>query len=124
MGLRSQLAKAVSDLTRGRAPADKVKLRGRAAITDSMPEPPVVARLVVEVRSDGSRTIARGALDVEGEAVALEARGTTPAQLAASLARSLLTAPALLRQLARASTRDDRGPLPAVQDEREDDDER
>jgi hypothetical protein len=58
-------------------------------------EPPVVARLVVEIRSDGSRTIARGAIeDVQrGERVAIEARGDTPIQLAIALARSLTRLP-------------------------------
>jgi len=69
------------------------------------PEPPVVARLVVEVRSDGSRTIARGALEggPDGDTVAIEARGTTPAQLAASLARAVLSAPMLWRGAASSA---------------------
>jgi hypothetical protein len=43
-------------------------------------EPPVVARLVVEIRSDGTRTIARGAIEdaQRGERVAIEARGDSP----------------------------------------------
>jgi hypothetical protein len=67
------------------------------------PEPPVVARLMVEIRSDGSRTIARGALEdnMSGEKVAVEARGTTPAALAASLVRSMFSAPLLARAIAR-----------------------
>ena len=58
-------------------------------------EPPVVARLVVEIRSDGSRTIARGALEdaQRGERVAIEARGDSPIQLAIALARSLTRLP-------------------------------
>ena len=63
-------------------------------------EPPVVVRLVVEIRSDGSRTIARGALENahNGEKVALEARGDSPLQLAIALARSLTQLPrAILR---------------------------
>lgn len=68
-------------------------------------EPPVVARMVIEIRSDGSRTIARGALeDVQnGERVALEAQGSTPLALALSLSKSLLTAPLLARELAKSS---------------------
>jgi hypothetical protein len=67
-------------------------------------EPPVVARLVVEIRSDGSRTIARGALkdELSGEQVTLEAKGSSPLQLASQLARSLLTTPLAAGQLARA----------------------
>lgn len=63
-------------------------------------EPPVVARLVVEIRSDGTRTIARGALEdaQHGEKVAVEARGDSPLQLAIALARSLTQLPrAVLR---------------------------
>ena len=58
-------------------------------------EPPVVARLVVEIRSDGSRTIARGALEdaQRGERVAVEARGDSPMMLAIALARSLTRLP-------------------------------
>jgi len=60
-------------------------------------EPPVVARLVVEIRSDGSRTIARGALEdvVGGQRTAIEARGDSPIQLAIALARSLTQLPRL-----------------------------
>ncbi len=77
------------------------------AATDRLAEtpgdPPVVARLIVEIRSDGSRTVARGALDdvLGGEKVAVEARGTTPAALAASLIRSMFSAPLLARVIAR-----------------------
>lgn len=67
-------------------------------------EPPVVARLVVEIRSDGTRTIARGALeDVQrGERTAIEARGDSPIQLAIALARTLTQLP---RLAARAGVR-------------------
>ncbi|MBT8495693.1 MAG: hypothetical protein KJO07_21775 [Deltaproteobacteria bacterium] len=62
-------------------------------------EPPVVARLVVEIRSDGSRTIARGALEdrATGQNVAVEARGNSPMSLALALARSMLKLPSLGR---------------------------
>lgn len=60
-------------------------------------EPPVVARLVVEIRSDGSRTIARGAMEdvASGQRTTLEARGDSPLQLAIALARSLTQLPRL-----------------------------
>ena len=84
MGLRSRLTKIGAELKSAGEAASKLSLRrGMDAIAEPGPEPPVIARLVVEVRSDGSRTIARGALEAGGEAAALEARGTTPAQLAA-----------------------------------------
>jgi hypothetical protein len=64
---------------------------------------PVVARLVVEIRSDGTRTIARGALeDPEGRRVAVEARGSTPWALAKQLAGALWTMPRLPRPSLRA----------------------
>ncbi len=61
------------------------------------PEPPVVARMIVEIRSDGSRTIARGALEDTntGQRTTIEATGTTPIQLAIALARSLSQMPKL-----------------------------
>lgn len=78
--------------------------REESAIAAAAGEPPVVARLIVEIRSDGSRTIARGALeDVEqGQRAVIEARGDSPLQLAWSLARVIAGAPALARQRARA----------------------
>ena len=67
-------------------------------------EPPVVARLVIEIRSDGSHTIARGAMEdaLSGQKVAVEASGTTPLALALSLAKSIVATPLLARQAFRA----------------------
>jgi hypothetical protein len=58
---------------------------------------PVVARLVVEIRSDGTRTVARGAIEDtrSGERAQIEARGGTPAQLAIAMARSMFKLPTL-----------------------------
>ena len=60
-------------------------------------EPPVVARLIVEIRSDGSRTIARGAIEdtASGQRTTLEARGASPLQLAMQLARAITQLPRL-----------------------------
>ena len=60
-------------------------------------EPPVVARLIVEIRSDGSRTIARGAMEdvATGQRTTVEARGDSPIQLAIALARALTQLPRL-----------------------------
>jgi hypothetical protein len=71
--------------------------RQAAPLVAEAEEPPVVARFMVEIRSDGTRTIARGALEdvANGESAAIEARGTTPAMLAASLLKSLLASPLL-----------------------------
>jgi hypothetical protein len=65
---------------------------------------PVVARMIVEIRSDGSRTIARGAVEdlTTGQRVAVEARGDSPMSLALALARSLARMP---RLTARAAVR-------------------
>src|SRR5688500_2510746 len=62
---------------------------------------PVVARLVVEIRSDGKRTIARGAVEdaATGERVAVAARGASPAQLAFALAKSLWQMPRLAQRV-------------------------
>ena len=59
-------------------------------------EPPVVARLVVEIRSDGKRTIARGSLEESrlGERTSIRVDGATPSQLVLSLVRALLQMPA------------------------------
>ena len=81
-------------------------------VAEPAEDPPVGARLVVEIRSDGLRTIARGALEdaASGERVGIDARGSSPAQLAASLARSLLTAPLLARQMRAFARLRPRGP--------------
>ena len=85
-------------------PSELVQADREARAIDRRDEPPVVARLVIEIRSDGTRTIARGAAEdvLLGEKVAIEAEGTTPLALAASLARSLFSLPALARTAARA----------------------
>jgi hypothetical protein len=58
---------------------------------------------VVEIRSDGTRTVARGALeDPEGRRTAVEAHGTTPWALAKQLAGALWTMPRLPRPSLRA----------------------
>jgi hypothetical protein len=79
-----------------RSKTDLVRADERAEL-QSTDDPPVVARLVVEIRSDGSRTIARGAVEdaQRGERVAIEARGDSPIQLAIALARSLTQLPRL-----------------------------
>jgi hypothetical protein len=70
-------------------------------------ELPVVARLVVELRSDGVRTIARGAMvDAEsGEQVGVEIRAGSVLELAGSLAKSLMSLPLLLFKARRRRDR-------------------
>jgi hypothetical protein len=70
-------------------------------------ELPVVARLVVEIRSDGTRTVARGAMsDVEtGQAVAVELQSGSPWQMAQSLVKALLGMPKLVLKTRKAIAR-------------------
>lgn len=66
------------------------------------PQLPVVARLVVEIRSDGRHTVARGlAEDASGERVQVEAEGSTPLQLALALVKALTQVPSLARGFAK-----------------------
>jgi hypothetical protein len=76
---------------------DAVEVVSREKGGELVDEPPVVARLIVEIRSDGSRTIARGALEdtVSGQRTQLEARGDSPLALALQLARALTQLPRL-----------------------------
>ena len=84
---------------------DKIIDSGGAPVaTADSEEPAVVARLMVEIRSDGSHTIARGAMEdlLSGEKVAIEARGSTPVALALGLAKSMMRGRAFARSAARA----------------------
>jgi hypothetical protein len=69
-------------------------------------EPPVVAQLMIEIRADGSRTIARGALsDLRtGESATVRAEGRTPSELMLALASSLLTLPSNMLKNLRPGT--------------------
>lgn len=71
---------------------DRKQDRAVAPADDGLP---VVARLVIEIRSDGSRTVARGALEDTnlGERVGVEASGASPAELAGQLLRAIIAAP-------------------------------
>lgn len=66
---------------------------------EHLAEPPVIARVMVEIRSDGTRTIARGAMEdlVTGENVAIEARGSSLLNVALQLAGSMRSLPNLIR---------------------------
>lgn len=69
--------------------------RDRALASDD--DLPVVARLVVEIRSDGRRTVARGAIEdvSSGVKTAVVARGESPVRLAVDLARAIARLPRL-----------------------------
>lgn len=73
----------------------EIKSKLDDSLTTEADLPPVVARLVVEIRSDGTRTIARGALEDRstGQRVDLRADSTTPVALARELTRVLLETP-------------------------------
>lgn len=76
------------------------------------PLPPVVARLVVEIRSDGTRTVARGALEdaVAGQDVAVAVEAESPAALLGKLTRSLVSLPGMLRTPKSALPEAERSP--------------
>ncbi|MEZ4365747.1 MAG: hypothetical protein R2939_05605 [Kofleriaceae bacterium] len=71
-------------------------------------ELPVVARLVVEIRSDGRRTVARGGLESVddggvAERVAIDARADSPLALVRELTRALAQVPRVAWQARRAA---------------------
>ncbi len=75
----------------------------------SADELPVVARMVVEIRSDGRRTVARGALEdrLNEQTVALEIGSGSPLQLAKAIAQALWSLPGMALRSARARRRPD-----------------
>jgi hypothetical protein len=85
-------------------PRDLVSPGSNESLAESSDEPPVVARMIVEIRSDGTRTVARGALEdaATGQRTTLVARGSSPAALAGSLVKSLLKVPLLAPGAVRA----------------------
>jgi hypothetical protein len=98
-GSRGAIARELGSLVLGQvrnALAQRSELarsaRGEVQTTE---EPPVVAQLMIEIRADGSRTIARGALNDlrTAESAQVYAEGRTPTELMASLASSLLALP-------------------------------
>lgn len=75
-------------------------------------KPPLVARLIVEIRSDGTRTIARGGMEdrISGESVTVEASADSPIELAVALAKMIWRTPSI-GALALARSQDEgRGP--------------
>ena len=68
---------------------------GARAELEATDEPPVAARLVIEIRTDGSRTVARGAIEdaILGERIAVKVEGRTPLELALALAKALVDVP-------------------------------
>ena len=97
-------AKRADDRPAGKPAGLTVERIKAGELAERPGEPPIVARLVIEIRSDGSHTIARGAMEdaLSGQKVAVEASGTTPLALAFSLAKSIVATPVLARQAFRA----------------------
>lgn len=56
---------------------------------------PIVSRIVIEVRSDGTRTIARGAAEDPSGKVGLEVRADSPVELVTAMVKLMLQVPAL-----------------------------
>ena len=82
-------------IDRTRKPTSPVRAKPQSI--EPATELPVVARLIVEIRSDGSRTFARGAMEdpSQGVSVGVEAEGATPMELATALAKSMLKLPVM-----------------------------
>jgi hypothetical protein len=101
--------RVLEPLQRAVETGSSIQATRQASLENVGPEPPVVARMVIEIRSDGSRTIARGGLEdlTTGEKVAIRADGTSPAQLARSLASTLVTLPLFAARVARSLKRGD-----------------
>jgi hypothetical protein len=72
--------------------------RASAQVPVPVEELPVVSRLVVEIRSDGTRTVARGGIEdvASGQTVAISVDAATPWELPRRLAGALLRLPQLI----------------------------
>lgn len=104
----------------GAEPAELLDAAPRTVQRNDEPsadEPPIVARLVVEIRSDGRRTIARGALEdrIEDQRVGVQIDTSSPLSLALSLARALLQIPQIKSRVGRSwVSKARRGRLPGL----------
>lgn len=85
--LGARLLGSRQDMARTEAPTDAAAVARAATDLEAAEELPIVARLAIEIRSDGTRTIARGAMHdaLSGEQVAIEVGGGTVMQLARQL---------------------------------------
>jgi hypothetical protein len=97
MASEGKLMRELGGLVLGQVRA-ALAARPKESLAQAAPEPPVVAQLMIEIRSDGSRTIARGALNDmrTGESAQVHAEGRTPSELMLSLAGSLVALPSSL----------------------------
>lgn len=100
------------------AEAEELLLDGRAdgRADERADELPIVARMVVEIRSDGRLTVARGAIEdrLNGEQVSVEARADSPLELSRALAKMIFSSPitALLGRRSDAAAEDVLAELP------------
>lgn len=87
----------VTEPTEAKDEARFIERAAASALEADADLPPVVARMVVEIRSDGTRTVARGALEdlTTGHKVALRTSASTPLELVRKLSGSLLELPLL-----------------------------
>lgn len=116
---RDSLMRELSGLVFGQV-RNALQKRSTTDIGPTADEPPVVAQLMIEIRSDGSRTIARGALNdlLNGESAKVHAEGRTPSDLILSLAGSLMALPGSLFDTSRKRREEqlekDASPTPAA----------
>jgi hypothetical protein len=77
--------------------------RNEASLCAEEDLPPIVARMVIEIRSDGRTTIARGALEdrVTGQTVQVQADAASPLALSRKLASAVFSLPSLARLAVR-----------------------
>jgi len=89
-----------SDRKDGLAPRESSEVTGDTEL-------PIVARLIVEVRSDGSRTIARGLIEdaTTGQRTQLAVSGGAPVALLATVLGAGRTFASLAWRAARKATR-------------------
>jgi len=88
------------------------EVRGSDDLLPGDEDLPVVARLMIEVRSDGRRTVARGAIEdvTSGKRTALVARGESPVRLAVDLTRAIMRLPGMAARGAVRGLLGRRGP--------------
>lgn len=83
---------------------DELERVAADAVSNAEPElPPIVLRMVIEVRSDGTRTIARGAIEDQraGERVQIKIDNFSPLVLGREITRALLSVPSIAKRAAR-----------------------
>jgi hypothetical protein len=108
-----ELGGIVFDQLRGALAQRNTLARSKSDVPAVDVEPPVVAQLMIEIRSDGSHTIARGALNDlrTGESAQVRAEGRTPTELMLSLCSSLMSLPSTVMKHVRSPSEDEHDSL-------------